>query len=131
MDKAKFQTSINDDLEANNSEYVDALGDEAADKRQGPGGACGGCNMTSFALLIALSTHSVFEGIALGLVPDLPASINIMLALGLHKSAAAMSLGISLSRNFADNESERLRGFILLLLFAFATPLGISLGLLL
>ena len=130
-DKAKFQTSINDDLEANNSEYVDALGEEAADKRHGPRGACEGCNMTSFVLLIALSTHAVFEGIALGLTPDLPATINIMLALGLHKSAASMSLGISISRNFADDASERLRGFVLLLLFAFATPWGISLGLLL
>jgi len=87
--------------------------------------------MTSFVLLIALSTHAVFEGIALGLTPDLAASINIMLALLLHKSAASMSLGISISKNFADDANERLRGFILLLMFAFATPFGISLGLLL
>ena len=80
-------------------------------------------------LLIALSTHAIFEGIALGLTKDLAASINIMLALMIHKTAASMSLGISISKNFADE--DRSKGIMLLLSFAFATPIGIASGLLL
>ncbi len=30
-------------------------------------GCCGGCNFTPFVLMIALSFHSIFEGLALGL----------------------------------------------------------------
>ena len=50
--------------------------------------------------MIALSMHSVFEGIALGLTKETSATINIMLALILHKPAAAISLGVSISKNF-------------------------------
>lgn len=31
------------------------------------GGCCKGCNFTPFVLMIALSFHSIFEGLALGL----------------------------------------------------------------
>ena len=57
---------------------------------------CSDINLTSFVLLIALSTHAVFEGIALGLTPNLAPAMNIMLALMIHKMAASMSLGISI-----------------------------------
>ena len=85
------------------------------------------CNMASFVLLIALSTHAIFEGIALGLTSDTAAVINIMIALILHKTAASMSLGISLSRSFSQ-PSERRHAILLLFVFAFATPTGIGLG---
>lgn len=80
-------------------------------------------------LLIALSTHALFEGIALGLTKELAASMNIMLALMIHKTAASMSLGISISKNFKEEDIRR--GIILLLAFALATPVGIATGLLL
>lgn len=63
-------------------------------------GVCDGFNLQSCVLLIALSMHAIFEGIALGLTKDLSATINIMLALILHKPAAALSLGVSISKNF-------------------------------
>ena len=53
-------------------------------------------------LVLALSMHAIFEGIALGLTKDFSATLNIMLALMCHKVPAAMSLGSSITKNFAE-----------------------------
>jgi len=79
-------------------------------------------------LLVALSTHAIFEGIALGLSPDTSAVINIMLALLCHKGPASMSLGIALSRKFKHDQDRR-KAMYLIILFGLATPLGIAMGL--
>ncbi len=81
--------------------------------------------MTPFVLMIALSVHAIFEGIALGLQKDMSSVVNIVIAICLHKGAAAMSLGISLSKVFAD-EPKRITDLILI--FAFATPIGVTIG---
>ena len=65
---------------------------------------CEGLNLQSFVLLFALSTHALFEGVALGLTEDLASTVNIMLALVIHKSAASMSLGISIFKNFSNED---------------------------
>ena len=78
-------------------------------------------------LLIALSMHSVFEGIALGLTSDFSATINIMIALILHKPAAAISLGVSITKNFVEKNEEK-KGILLLFIFSIATPIGIMIG---
>ena len=88
---------------------------------------CAGFNMQSCVLLIALCFHAVFEGIALGLTNELSATINIMVALGLHKPAAALSLGVSLTKNFKDKNDGK-KAIFLLTVFAAATPVGIMLG---
>ena len=80
-------------------------------------------------LLIALSTHAIFEGIALGLTGDMASTINIMVGLLIHKTAASMSLGISISNNFESEDISK--GYLLLSSFALATPIGIAIGLLL
>lgn len=90
-------------------------------------GICAGFNLQSCVLLIALSMHALFEGIALGLTKDFAATINIMLALILHKPAAALSLGVSITKNFVEN-NEAKKGILMLTVFAMATPIGISLG---
>ena len=46
--------------------------------------------------MIALSVHSMFEGLACGLQTSLVPVLNIILAIGIHKSAAGSSLGIAL-----------------------------------
>ena len=81
-------------------------------------------------LVLALSIHAVFEGIALGLTKDFSATLNIMLALMCHKVAASMSLGSSITRNFVSND-EKKKGIFLLVIFAVATPVGIMIGLVL
>ena len=80
--------------------------------------------------MLALSMHALFEGIALGLTKELNATINIMLALILHKPAAALSLGVSLSKNFVQ-KNELKKGVFLLFIFAMGTPIGIMIGMLL
>ena len=71
--------------------------------------------------------HAIFEGIALGLTKDMSATINIMLALICHKPAAALSLGISITKNFQEKD-EMKKGYLLLTIFALATPIGIIIG---
>ncbi|CAI2372285.1 unnamed protein product [Moneuplotes crassus] len=83
------------------------------------------CSLTPVVLMIALSTHAMFEGIATGLVDEVSQVWTYIIAIFLHKWAAAMSLGISMSRNFKD---EKCTMYILILIFAFATPLGVLLG---
>lgn len=73
------------------------------------------CDITPYILMIALSTHSVFEGIAVGLQDDIADVWSFFVAIGLHKWAAAMSLGISLSTNMPNNSSTVT---ILIIIFA-------------
>jgi solute carrier family 39 (zinc transporter), member 1/2/3 len=81
--------------------------------------------MTPFVLMIALSTHAMFEGLAMGLTPDLKTVETIAAAILIHKGAAASSLGIALVKTFPDN--FKLCRW-LLFVFACASPLGVILG---
>ena len=84
-------------------------------------------NLTPVVLMIALSTHAIFEGIAVGVVSDLKDFWTLAIAIAAHKWWEAMSLGISMSKNFKD---ENKTIYILLLIFSWATPLGVSIGML-
>ena len=85
-------------------------------------------NMTPFVLMIALSVHSIFEGLATGISKDMKDVINMIIAIVLHKGAAGTSLGISLVKTF-PNEFKLVR--TLVLIFSIATPLGVILGMIL
>ena len=82
-------------------------------------------NMTPFVLLIGLGAHAIFEGIAMGSETEAKNAAIFALAIFLHKGAAAMSLGISLTKTFPDRD-----GFVLKLIAFFAsfTPVGIAIG---
>lgn len=69
----------------------------------------------------------MFEGIALGLANEISATINILLGLLIHKSPEAISLGISLSKNFKE-PAEKRKAVKLLLIFSLAAPIGIGIG---
>ncbi len=78
----------------------------------------------SFILLVALSLHSVFEGLAVGLQPDTHQVLQIFVALVLHKCILAFSLGINLVQS-------KLKITIVImsnLTFCVASPLGIGIG---
>ena len=81
--------------------------------------------MTPFILMLALSVHSVFEGLALGMAKDMTSTLDMVIAICIHKGAAGTSLGISLVKTFPDN--FRLCR-LLILIFALATPLGVGIG---
>ena len=81
--------------------------------------------MTPFILMIALSVHSIFEGLALGLATTEAAVMNMVIAILAHKGAAGSSLGISLVKTFPDNFRLCKQ---LIWMFTVATPIGVLIG---
>jgi zinc transporter 1/2/3 len=77
-------------------------------------------------LVAALSLHSVFEGVAIGLQPDVNSVIQITVAVMLHKAIIAFSLGLNLVQS-ALGLPAILQSC---LLFCATSPIGIGLGML-
>lgn len=77
--------------------------------------------------MIALSTHATFEGIALGLQTEMNSCLSIVIAILVHKGAAASALGVSLVKTF-PKDFTLVR--TLVLLFSLATPIGVVIGIL-
>ncbi|XP_035520019.1 zinc transporter ZIP1-like [Morone saxatilis] len=80
--------------------------------------------LRAFILVFSLSLHSVFEGLAVGLLEEGKEVLEICLALMIHKSIISFSLAFKLSQS-------RLRRSVVtgcLLLFAAMSPLGIGVG---
>ena len=69
-------------------------------------------SMTPYILLIALSVHGIFEGIALGVMNTIKECSILFIAIILHKWAAAFALGISFYKSGIETEL-----FIKLILF--------------
>jgi zinc transporter 1/2/3 len=69
--------------------------------------------------------HAVFEGIAIGLESGMVEVFNIIIAIGVHKIAASVAIGIGLARA----ELRMATVYKLLTIFAAATPFGMILGL--
>uniref|UniRef100_A0A1A7WZM6 Solute carrier family 39 (Zinc transporter), member 3 n=1 Tax=Iconisemion striatum TaxID=60296 RepID=A0A1A7WZM6_9TELE len=80
--------------------------------------------LRAFILVFSLSLHSVFEGLAVGLLEDGEEVLEICLALMIHKSIIAFSLSFKLTQG----QLRRSAVFGCLLLFAIMSPLGIALG---
>jgi len=85
------------------------------------------CNATPYVLMIALSVHATFEGLALGLQSTMLSVLDIVLAIGIHKGAASSALGISLVKTF-PNDFGLVRKLVFV--FSMATPVGIVIGIL-
>ncbi|XP_063232580.1 zinc transporter ZIP1-like isoform X2 [Bacillus rossius redtenbacheri] len=82
-------------------------------------------SLRSLLLVAALSLHSLFEGLAVGLQQSPASLLQIAAAVGLHKAVVAFSLGMSLARS-------RFRAALAAwsaLVFSAASPLGIGAGL--
>ena len=79
-----------------------------------------------YALIVALSIHSVIAGITLGAQTSLANVLLIFVAIAAHKSTAGFALGVSLARNAVP----RGRALRLIGLFSVMTPIGIIVGLL-
>jgi zinc transporter 1/2/3 len=80
--------------------------------------------LKAYAVLTALSVHSLLAGLALGAEHELNTALVLFAAILAHKSAAGFALGVSLVRS----RMPRARAWGLLSLFAVATPLGIAIG---
>lgn len=75
--------------------------------------------------MIGLSVHSVFEGIAVGLISKTSDLWTFIIAITLHKWAAAVALGISIHKTFKE---QPVMLYTLMGIFSVATPLGIGIG---
>ena len=81
---------------------------------------------TPYLLILALSIHACFEGIALGLQKNGTQIFYMLVAISLHKWVEALSIGINLFKS----KIERNMHFKFILIFSIMTPLGILFGML-
>lgn len=81
-------------------------------------------SLTPYLLLLALSIHACFEGLALGLQGSFSEIFYMFLAISFHKWVEALSIGINLNKS--KIEKYTIRKYIIL--FSSMTPLGIMFG---
>jgi len=81
-------------------------------------------SLRSILLLLALSLHSIFEGLAIGLQEQSHNLISIFLAVILHKAVMAFSLGLNIAQS-----SLSVKAFIISnIIFSAASPVGLAIG---
>ncbi len=80
--------------------------------------------ITSYLLLLALSIHACFEGMAIGLQDNASKIIYMFIAISFHKWVEALSIGINLNKS----NIERSYFFKFIILFSSMTPIGILIG---
>ncbi|XP_039725785.1 zinc transporter ZIP2 isoform X2 [Pteropus medius] len=76
-------------------------------------------------LLLSLSFHSVFEGLAVGLQTTVAATVQLCLAVLAHKGLVVFGVGLRL----VQTGTESRWAVFSILLFALMSPLGLALGL--
>ena len=81
--------------------------------------------IAAFLLLGALSFHTVFEGLAVGLQEDEHEMWQLFGSILLHKTLVALCLGMQL---FVVFDKQPLKAMIAVIVFAFLCPLGIGIG---
>jgi zinc transporter 1/2/3 len=82
---------------------------------------------SSLVLVVALCTHSIFEGIAVGIQTDFDFTGYLALSIALHNFVASISLGGTFCRSgFTFKKS-----FGLVFAFSLSTPIGMTIGVLL
>nr|CAD7414418.1 unnamed protein product [Timema cristinae] len=81
-------------------------------------------SVRSALLVFALSLHSLFEGLSIGLQPDINSVLQISLAVFLHKAVIAFSLGLNLVQSDFRLISVIRSNFI----FSCMSPIGVGIG---
>ena len=76
-------------------------------------------------LVIALCTHSIFEGIAVGIQEDFDVTGFLALSIGIHNFVASISLAGTFSR--AGFSFKKSLGLVIA--FSLSTPIGMAIGL--
>lgn len=82
-------------------------------------------NLRSVLLMVTLSLHSLFEGLAIGLQTDIPSFVQVLVAVLLHKVVIAFSMGL----NLLQSELALITVIILDFLFSVTSPIGLLVGL--
>ena len=78
----------------------------------------------SLVLVVALSLHSLFEGLAIGLQPTFDDTLQLFMALALHKCILAFSLGLNMVQSKLSTHAIVISS----LLFSLSSPVGTALG---
>ncbi len=84
-------------------------------------------SLRSVLLTVALSFHSIFEGLAIGLQEDKRSLVNIFTAVIVHKAIMALSLGLTVAKSPMSFKSFLLSVSI----FSLASPIGMAIGIVL
>lgn len=84
-------------------------------------------NFRLYMMVFAISLHSLFEGLSVGLSVDTQALLQLLLALLIHKSIIAFSIGVQL----VDADLRTTVVLICLAIFSAMAPCGVGLGMLL
>ena len=79
----------------------------------------------SLMLVATLSTHSLLEGIAIGLQNALGSVLAIFIAVLFHKSL----MGFSMGSNLVHSKQSTKKQIVAACIFALASPIGIAIGL--
>lgn len=81
-------------------------------------------SIRTYILVLALSMHSIFEGLALGLIVEVDRLIQIAVAVMIHKSIIAFAMGVSMVQH------KMSLGTVVkaALIFSIMGPIGISVG---
>ncbi|XP_067664329.1 zinc transporter ZIP1-like [Haliotis asinina] len=79
----------------------------------------------AFLVLIALSFHTIFDGLAVGLQQDSTEVWEVFVAISIHKSLVAFCLGLQLFKAFMQNFKKP---FACLCFFSLMSPIGICIG---
>lgn len=82
-------------------------------------------NFRTYMLVFAISLHSLFEGLSVGLMTKTQVLLQILIALLIHKSIIAFSIGVQL----VDADLPTKVVLICLSIFALMAPLGVGIGL--
>ena len=81
-------------------------------------------SLRSIMLLLALSFHSVFEGVAIGLQENSGQLLSIFIAVIVHKAVMAFSLGLNIAQSSLTQRSFILSNVI----FSLSSPVGVGFG---
>jgi len=82
-------------------------------------------SLRSLVLLLALSTHTVFEGMALGLQETTAQVWTLFLAIIVHKIIMSFTAGL----RFIESLKDVKRTILYILIFSVTAPIGIAIGL--
>jgi len=81
-------------------------------------------SLRSILLLLALSFHSIFDGLAIGLQDEANRMISIFIAVLVHKAVMAFSLGLNIAQSSLSFKSFMISNII----FTISSPIGMGIG---
>jgi len=89
-----------------------------------PHGVLKHSSLRSVMLLLALSFHSVFEGLAIGLQDNSAQLLSIFIAVIVHKAVMAFSLGLNIAQS-----NLSVKNFVISnIIFSVSSPIGVAIG---